>query len=293
MEAIRGVLGVLIALVLLVAPAAANAASSPDAGCPGPADTPPFTPLGDRREAQTFAAQRTGFLDRVTFFVNNFSVNDPDFLVQIYGTDQNFLPTGNPLAQTGVPHTSVAMGLTQFDISFNPPAFVGAGSVYALSISRPGANFLVPTWALATRSPDGCPGQAYFSYGPGDQWMAEPSPGDIIFQSYVQPSQITISGGGAGGFTLVNKKGRLYADVPGPGKLTVDDAHHGKGAKGSIERTKMRARRAGLVPLRIQLTPKAIQRALRTHKVNVLGGVTYRPRSGQPGTLTFRIRQKL
>src|SRR5690348_9519289 len=143
MEAIRGVdgrllrtgvLGLLCALALMIAPGGASAqtavqsASSPDAGCPGPADAPPFTPLGDRREAQTFAAQRTGFLDRVTFFVNNFSVNDPDFLVQIYATDQNFLPTGNPLAQTVVPHTHVAMGVTQFDISFNPPAFAGAGS---------------------------------------------------------------------------------------------------------------------------------------------------------------------
>ena len=293
-----GVLALLVGL-LLVAPGAASAqtavasASVADAGCPGPSDEPPFTPLGDRREAQTFASQRTGFLDRVTFFVNNFSVNDPDFLVQIVSTDQNFMPTNNVLAQTVVPHTAVAMGVTQFDISFNPPAVVSTGGVYAVVISRPGANFLVPTWQLATRNPDACQGQSYFSYNAGDPWMPELSPGDIIFQSYVQPGQITIPGGGAAGFTLVSKHGRLFANVPGPGRLVVDDAHKGRGAKGSLKRTKMRARRAGLVPLRIELTNKAISRAVRTHKLNLLGGVTYTPRGGHPGTLTFKIHAKL
>jgi hypothetical protein len=301
MDARRGfLLGVLIALVLMLAPAGASAqtavqsASTPDAGCQGAATEPPFTPIGDRREAQTFAAQRTGFLDRVTLIVNNFSVNDPDFLVQILSVDQNFVPTNNVLAQTVVPHTSVAMGVTTFDISFNPPASVSAGGVYAVAISRPGANFVVPTWQVSTTDPTLCQGQAYFSYGAGLQWQLEPSPGDIIFQSFVQPAQITIPGGGSiAGFSLLSRKGRLFAKVPGPGRLVVDDAHKGKGSKGAVKRTKMRARRAGVVPLRIELTNKAIARALKRHKLNVLAAVTYTPRGGQPGTLTFRIRAKL
>jgi hypothetical protein len=301
MEARRGVLGVLIVLALLLAaPGGASAqtavasTSTPDAGCPGPSDEPPFSPLGDRREAQTFAAQHTGLLDRVTFFVNNLSTNDPDFLVQILSTDQNGVPTDNVLAETAVPRDSVAGGVSEFDISFAQPASVTSGGVYAMAVSRPHANFLVPTWAIATRNPDACQGQSFYSYGPNLPWNLEPSPGDIIFQSYVNSFQITApTGSGAAGFTLVNKNGRLFANVPAPGRLIVDDAHKGKGAKGSVKRTKARARRAGLVPLRIELTNKAIVRALKRHKLNLLAAVTYRPRGGQPGTLTFRIKAKL
>lgn len=282
------ILGAFVALLLLTAPGAASAASAPDAGCPGPSDQTPLAPLGDRREAQTFAAIRTGALDRVTLVVNNLSPSDPDFLVQILPTDSNGLPVNGALASTGVPRASVPAGVSTFDISFQQPAVVTAGHVYAVVISRPGANFLLPTWQIATRKPDACQGQSFYSYGADLGWMPEPTPADIIFQTYVNPIQITGQGGSAN-FTLVRKHGRLFANVPAPGRLIVDDAKKGKGP-GSLKRTKARARRAGLVPLRVELTDKAVRRALKRRKLNVLAGVTYRPTGGQPSSLEFRIK---
>jgi hypothetical protein len=108
-------------------------------------------------------------------------------------------------------------------------------------------------------------------------------------------------------FELVTKKGRLFARVPGPGKLVVDDApwaakkseataskkRKKKRGPNFVQRTKAKAKGAGDVRLRIALTKRAIRKALSTGKLNALAGVTYTPTGGDPNTLTFKIRIRL
>jgi hypothetical protein len=291
-------IGSLVGLVLLVAPSGATAAAVPDAACPGPSDGTSFTPLGDRREAQTFIAGHTGALQRVTLEVNNLSAGNPDFLVQILATDANGSPTNTALASTTIPKASVPAGASTLDVGFSPGAVVSAGGIYAVTISRPGANFLIPTWRLGARAGDPCVGSSFLSLGQTFGWTPEPS-GDIVYQTYVDPVQALTPGGGGSeaGFTLVNKHGRLYARVPGPGKLIVDDAkkkrHTKRRSAGLVKRTKARAKKAGDVLLRIELTNRAVRRALKRRKLNFLAAVTYTPTGGTPSTLTFRIRLRL
>jgi hypothetical protein len=309
MEASRGaaerrlvrtaVVGALVGVALLFAPTSASAAAVADAGCPGPADGTPLTPLGGFREAQTFTAVNTGGLQRATVTITNFG-GAADFLVQILPTDANGVPTNAALAATTIPGASVPQSPTDLEASFSPAAPVTGGGTYAVAVSRPAANPLVPLWQIATRMAAACPGSGFVSNDASSGWSPQLANADIIFQTYVDPAQISQPGGnGAAGFTLVNKHGRLFARVPGPGKLIVDDAKkpsrhsHKRRGQGLIKRTKARARKAGDVPLRIELTDRAIRHALRTRKLNVLAAVTYRPRGGQPSTLTFRIKARL
>jgi hypothetical protein len=294
--------GALVGLVLMVAPSGASAV--PDAGCPGPSNVVgSLSPLGDRREAQTFTAINTGALQRAQVLIRNISANDPDFLVQILATDGNGVPVNNALASATIPKTSVPTGITTLDAAFSPAAIVSAGQQYAVAISRPGANFLVPTWQIPVRAGNACPGGTFFSFGPTDGWSPEGIDVDMIFQTFVEPGQVTAGGGGGGGknagFTLVTKRGRLFAKVPGPGRLIADDAK--KSARRArkarrpnlVKRTKAKAKKAGLVPLRIELTNRAVRLALKRRKLNILAAVTYRPTGGEPSTLTFRIRIRL
>jgi hypothetical protein len=309
MEASRGVaerrglrsafVGALMGLALMVAPSGASAVVA-DAGCPGPADALPLVPTGDRREAQTFTALTTGALQRVSVTINNISAGDPNFLVQILPTDGSGGPVNDALASATVANTSVPAGGATLDASFSPAALVTAGHQYAVAVSRPGANFIIPTWQIQTRTPPACPGTSFFSSGATAGWAQEPTNVDIIFQTFVDPLQVTAPGrSGGAGFSLVSKHGRLFARVPGPGRLVVDDANgprrHSRAAKHRdlVKRTKARARRAGDVPLRIELTNKGIRLAIRRQKLNILAGVTYTPTGGQPSTLTFRIRIRL
>jgi hypothetical protein len=297
------IVGALIGLALLLVPSVASAAPAADAGCTGPADGQPLTPLGGFREAQTFAAVHTGGLQRVTVTITNLG-GAADFLVQILPTDANGVPTNAALAATTIPGASVSQGPTNLEASFSPAAPVTAGGTYAVAVSRPTANPVIPLWQITTRMAAACPGSGFVSNNASSGWSPQLANADIIFQTYVDPALFSGAGGGQGkggnaaGFTLVNKRGRLFAKVPGAGKLVVDDAkrpsgHHKRRGQGQVKRTKTRAKKAGLVPLRIELTDRAIRHALKTRKLNVLAAVTYKPAGGQPSTITFRIKARL
>jgi hypothetical protein len=296
----------LIGCALLLAPSAAEAAPMLDAQCPGPGDGGTFLALGDRREAQTFTAIHSGALTRATIEIDKPLLSeDNDFVLSILPTS-NGVPLDPPLASVTIPTASVPLGPTTLDATFPAPATAVAGQTYALAIGRPGnlTNFTVHT-----RSGDPCGGGPFFNTGPG--WSPEnPANVDIVFQTFVDPQVIGAQGpapgqlvfgpgsGGSASFTLVEKKGRLFAKVSGPGKLVVDDAKKPKRRSiarqgGFLKRTKAKAKKAGLVRLRVELTDFAIRRTLARQKLNTVGGVTYTPRGGVPSTITFRIRLKL
>lgn len=298
----------LIGCTLLLAPTGARAAPMLDAHCDGPSDGSSLFANGDEREAQTFTATHSGALTRATVEINNaLNLEGSDFVLSILPTN-NGVPLDPPLASVAIPTASVPSGPATLDATFPAPATAAAGQGYALAVGR--AGVLALNFAVLTRSGNPCGGAAFFNTGPG--WSPEsPADFDVVFQTFVDPQvigaqgpapgQLAISpgaGGGARGFTLLSKKGMLFAKVPGPGKLVVDDARKPKRRSiarqgGFIERTKAKAKKAGLVKLRVALTQLAIKRALATRRVNLLGGVTYTPRGGSPSTITFRIRFKL
>src|SRR3954447_25106351 len=118
-----------------------------DAGCPGPPDATALLVLGDRREAQTFTAVHTGALQRATIDIDILLPGAPAFLIQVLPTDANGVPVNGPLASANVPGASLPGGAATLDAGFSPGANVVAGHHYALAISRPGGNFLLPSWS--------------------------------------------------------------------------------------------------------------------------------------------------
>jgi hypothetical protein len=227
-------------------------------------------------------------LTRATLEIDN-NNQSADFVLQILPTDGNGVPVDSPLASATVPNASVPVGGVTLDVTFSPAAPVVAGHLYALAIARTGGLLFSYSPHFRNNNPCGG-GSAFFSSGPGAAWAPETTPNiDFIFQTFVDPSLFKFGQGSV--FSLVSKKGRLFAKVPGPGKLVVDDAK--KPRRGILKHTKTRARKKGLVLLHIELTKRAIRRALRTRKLDGVGAVTYTPRGGAPSTLTFRIRLRL
>ena len=270
-----GPVAALIWLALLIAPGGASAILA-DASCPGPSDAAPLGYAGDRAEAQTFAAVHTGALQRATVTINNLA-SDTNFVVQILATDSNGTPVNGALASATVQNGSVPVGPATLDVTFTPGANVVAGSQYAVAISRPGANFILPTWQIQTRTPASCPGSSFFNTGPNQGWAAEPADLDLIFQTFVNP---------ANKFSLVGKKGRLFIRVPGPGDLRV------KGTK-LVRKAHATARAAGDVPLRLKLTARAVRHVLRTRRLNLPVFITFTPGGGDPNTEKFKIKIRI
>ena len=302
------VFAALIGCALLFAPARAGADPMLDANCPGPADGS-FLSFGDRREAQTFTALQNGGLTSATIAIQKPALGaGRDFVVQILPTADG-VPIDVPLASVTIPGESVPPGQTAIHAIFPSPSTAVAGQVYALAIGRPGNS---TSFSVRTRSGDPCGGGPFFNTGPDQVWAPRPQPVDFVFQTFVDPQVIGAQGPapgqlapGAGlpsnDFTLLNRRGQLFARVPGPGKLVLDDAKKPKpsGAtaarkrkrdRGFVKRTKAKAKKAGLVKLRFELTKRAISRILATRKLNAFGGVTYTPTGGTPRTLVFKIR---
>jgi hypothetical protein len=306
---VRAALIAAIGCALLSAPAGAGAEPVLDAHCDGPSDGSSLFANGDEREAQTFTALHSGGLTRATIEINNaLNLEGSDIVLSILPTG-NGVPLDPPLASVAIPTTSVPSGVSTLDAAFPAPATAVAGQEYAVAIGRAGT--LPLNFAVQTRAGNPCGGAPFFNTGPG--WSPE-SPGDfdVVFQTFVDPQVIGAQGpapgqlafgpgrGGSGSasFTLVEKKGLLFAKVSGPGKLVVDDAKKPKRRSiarqgGFLKRTKAKAKKAGLVRLRVELTDCAIRRAFARQKLNTVGGVTYTPRGGTPSTITFPIRVRL
>jgi hypothetical protein len=270
----RGAIAAFGWLALALWPSGAHAAV-PDAGCPGPADPPTINRTGDQREAQVFTPTRSGVLTRVAVEITNPgpSVLDPssDFLVQLLLTDSNGAPAIDVLAQASVPNASVPMGMATLDVSFSPAPDVVAGHPYAVLIGRPGT---FTTFQPHTVSGDRCAGQAFWSSGPGHAYAAEAAGTDLVFQTYVKPGNK---------FALVSRKGRLFAQVPGPGTLGVKRNRF-------VRKLKTSARDPGDVQLKLKLTDRAIRRILATRRLNLPLTITYSPVGGDPNTEKFKLR---
>jgi hypothetical protein len=295
----------LLALALVL-PAQAVADEVLDANCPGPATRASFSSrAGGQREAQTFRVVHTGALTRAAVQVNNTS-GTANFQLQILAIDANGMPAGAPLSTGTIAGASVPHGATTLNTPLSPALPVQAGQAYALVITRGGgllARFSFP-------AVDGnCIGDTWYSNGPAAPWLLDVPGVDLLYQIFVDAAPGAGGGnqpgsGGANGvnndFELLNKKGRLFAKVPGPGKLIVDDGrkpaastsrakkkkHH---VRNFIKRTKAIAKKAGKVPLRIELTDRAIHHVIKTQKLNTWGRVTYTPKNGTPNTIVFKI----
>jgi hypothetical protein len=291
----RGSIAALLWTTLAIAPSGAGAAVS-DVGCPGPPDTVTITRSGDQREAQVFTPQHTGNLTRVTVELTNpgASLLDPvnDFVVQILLTDSGGAPSRDALATVTVPNVSVPVGTATLDVAFPNPPDVVAGHKYAVLIARPGT---FTSFQPHTRSGDKCEGAAFWSSGPNAAYASEAAGTDLVFQTYVKPSNK---------FTLVGKKGRLYARVPGPGHLMVDDPPGGKGKhkkkravtskrRDYVKRTQATAKAAGDTLLRLKLTKSAIRRVLATRRLNLHVGITYTPDGGDPNLERFTLKVRI
>jgi hypothetical protein len=268
----------LAALMLALAPSGAAAVVA-DAGCPGPADTPPpINRTGDQREAQVFTPSRTGTLTRATVEITNPgpSLLDPssDFAVQLLLTDNAGAPAADVLSSTTVPNASVPMGTATLNVAFSPAPEVVAGHPYALMIARPGT---FTAFQPHTRGGDQCPGAAFWASGPNVGWAAEAAGTDVVFQTYIKP---------ANKFGVVGKKGRLFARVPGPGTVIVKRNR-------LVRKFHTTARDAGDVQLKLKLTGRAIRRVLLTRKLDLPLRITYTPTGGDPNTERFKIKIRL
>ena len=284
----------LAGLVLAVAPAVAHAAVL-DANCPGPPNATLGPNLGDSREAQTFAMTRDGTLTNVKVALQN-KLPGGAFQIQILGVDANGLPINGALSGGTVPDAAVPNGQSLINADLNPPLPVRAGEVLALAVTRPGGNL----FTFQARNDNPCQGGSFFSFNQTGTWSVDEPNTDLIFQTFVETS--TFPRRPSNDFDLVQKRGRLFARVPGPGKVIVDDAQRTASAsrkrkkhrdRGFLKRTKAIAHKAGDVLLKVELTKKAIRHVLRTHKLNTYGAVTYTPKDGEPNTLTFRIKLKI
>jgi hypothetical protein len=294
----------LLSLAVFLPASDAAAEEVLDANCPGPPTRPVYSSRGGAQyEAQTFRVLHNGELTRASVEINNDS-GSTDFAVAISAIDASGTPTGGALRDATIPGDSVPHGAATLNASFSPSLPVKAGQAYALVITR-GAGIITSFSFPAVDS--NCIGDTFYNDGNGAPWLLDVPGVDLIYQTFVEPDPNATGGGGGkqvgkgtADFDLVEKKGRLFARVPGPGRIVVNDGRppaqtsaKKKRVRNFVKRTKAVAKKAGDVPLRVELTKRAVRRVLKTHKLNTWGGVTYTPKGGTASTLVFRIRLKL
>ena len=278
-------------LVLALFPRSAGAILS-DAGCPGPADGT-ISAFGDEREAQTFTAVHTGALTRATVSVNTGSLQAGDFVLQVLAVGTGGTPTDTVLASATIPQASLPPGGdATFDVTFSPPPPVVAGRGYAIAVGRPGN---LTSFAVHTRGGNPCGGEIFHNTGNG--WGLESTDDDFVFQTFVNP---------ANKFEIVSRGGKLFARVPGPGTIVVDDVStvqrkaaisarrkKRKGRARLVRRTTAKAEAAGDVELKLKLTKRAVRKILKRRRFDLPVAITYTPTGGDPNTETFKIKIRL
>jgi hypothetical protein len=167
-----------------------------------------------------------------------------------------------------------------------------AGRGYAIAVARPGN---LTSFAVHTRSGNPCGGEIFHNTGNG--WGLEATDDDFVFQTLVNP---------ANKFQIVSRGGKLFARVPGPGTIVVDDvstvqrkAEVSAGKKRKrrgtrlVRRTTDTAKEAGDVLLRLKLTKRAIRIILRKRKFDLPVAITYTPTGGDPNTETFKVKIRI
>ncbi|MGZ5347896.1 MAG: hypothetical protein ACXWGV_09915 [Solirubrobacterales bacterium] len=261
-----------VALLLVARPTVAEAALL-DANCPGP---PNFgsNVSGDLIYAQTFTALGTGTLVRAEVEIGKAGAPGGDWVLRILATDGSGKPTGTVLAATTVPDATIPDGNSRLSGTFTAPASVVAGQLYALAISRPGANQML----VRERSGDPCPGQEYFSNSLANPWLST-GPMDIVFAIFVDPPN---------GFSIGGvKRKTLFLTVPGPGRIDVRDggAQTGSaaivaGTRKGLKPSSATATGAGTVGVGLRLTRRTKRKLKERGKVKVNAAVTFTPTGG-------------
>jgi hypothetical protein len=166
--------------VSTVAPAPAVAEPVLDANCPGPSTGSVLTMAGGRR-AQTFTAQTTGTLVRGEMEIHKEPGSSGDYVMQVHTTDGAGVPTDTVLASATLPNGPIPSGVSRIAGSFDAPASVVAGQVYALVLTRSSAFHNVE------RGGNACPGQEFRS-GSSGPWTPDDSLFDLLFSVFVEPA---------------------------------------------------------------------------------------------------------
>jgi hypothetical protein len=109
-----------------------------------------------------------------------------DYVMQVHTTDGAGIPTDTVLASTTIPNAPIPSGVSTIAGSFDAPAAVVAGEVYALVLTRSSAFHNVE------RSGNACPGQEFRS-GASGPWTPDDSSFDLLFSVFVEPPAPTDS----------------------------------------------------------------------------------------------------
>jgi hypothetical protein len=261
-------------------------AAIPDAACVG-------TPNGeagqapDQQRAQTFTAVHTGTVTRAEMPIDK--LNDGgDFRFQILSTDLAGTPVNGALGSATISDAAVPIGNSTLAGTFQSPAPVVAGHVYALTITRLSGD---TSYGVPVINGDPCPGGQFSLYG--GPWT--PGPGiDLVFALTVEPSnQFTIKGG---------QGRRLTVNVPNAGALSLAQAPPPRG-KGVVtigftvlKPSASTAVAAGDVGIPILLNKSGKHQLRDRGKFKARVAVTYTPTGGTASTqetvLKLRAKRK-
>jgi hypothetical protein len=271
-QARLGLLGGIVLAMLAFGQAPAQAALL-DANCPGPPNTN-YNPLANVRAAETFKALHTGTVVRAQLEINKLA-SGGNFTMQILDTDPaSGAPVNGILGSGTTPDSSVPDGDTTLSVTFNSPAPVTAGHLYALVTTRP------DEFQITDRSGNPCPdGMEWNSPGPTEPFSSDPNY-DQVFSVFVNPPNQ---------FTIGKQKGnKLSLNLPGPGTLTVGDAKKKKSLKSST----IAVAGAGAVTVKLKLTKGAKQLLRQKGKLSVKGAITFTPTGGDPNTQKKKLKFK-
>jgi hypothetical protein len=146
--------------------------------------------------AQTFTAGRTGILPEVDLSLElEVGGNPPPLTVEIETVDANHQPSGTVLASATIPASAVVPGVFRWTPAvFSAPAFVVAGTQYAIVLSNPdnttpeGGKIFVAQYGANTYSG----GYALDSMDSGATWSDFQKGFALSFKTYVESEPTSI-----------------------------------------------------------------------------------------------------
>jgi hypothetical protein len=243
--------------------------------------------------AQTFTALHTGTLVRAQVAEIEKVEFGGDFQAQILPVDASGTPVNGPLATTRIPDASVPVGISTLSVTFGSPANVTAGQQYALVVSRLSAASGVG-FGYRDRNDNPCAGQEFFSDTQVGGWSAGGPQYDLIFSTFVNPTNQ---------FTVGKLKRRtLTVTVPGPGELSVARPSPSPGGavpaarkavRKLVRRSTAAATAAGRVTVPLRLTKLGKSLLRERGRLKVPAAITYTPTGGEPSTLTRKLKLKV
>jgi hypothetical protein len=104
-----------------------------------------------------------------------------DYILRLGPLDASGIPTNDVLAEASVANAAVPDFESIVNFVFVKPATVGAGTEYALILTRPGGDLL----AWDGHINDTCAGSAFVSRDQSAPFLAAPPGIDLIFTTFV------------------------------------------------------------------------------------------------------------